>query len=169
MQAVPEKSYSSWQELLQRSSRCLLGIKFSKTSFYARWCSCTFVYVPVLLTFICERHSHCLSSHKRSIYEWQWKKEHDMWSGTCTWDFGDVMENLCGASSWYAGFFRSTGILRLWSNGTSVFENRLLPFKCFFFFILCVLMYLYQFYVSCGAENSILPTLLLALVFTLSL
>lgn len=54
-----------------------------------------------------------------------------MWSGTCTWDFRDVMENLCGAPSWYAGFFRSTGILRLWSNGISVFENRFLPFKWF--------------------------------------
>lgn len=39
-----------------------------------------------------------------------------------------------------------------WNSGISVFETRFLPFRCSFF-ILCVLMYRYQFYVSCGAEN----------------
>lgn len=79
--ALAEKGYSSWWELLWCFSRCLLGLKFYKTFFYAGWFSCTFGYVPVLLIFVCEHN--CVSIIKqpqRRKYEWLWKKECSMWS-----------------------------------------------------------------------------------------
>lgn len=89
----------------------------------------------------------------------------------CTYmgDSSDVMENHWGGPFCYAGCgnFKSTSILRLLE--IVVFQYLKPGLFCSdFFFILCVLMCLYQFCISCGAENSTLPTLL-ALVFTLSL
>lgn len=85
-------------------------------------------------------------------------------------DFSDVMENhwdgpFCCIDY---GNFKSTSVVRLLE---IVIIQYLKPGSfClgFFFFILCVLMCLYHFCMSRGAENSTLPTLL-ALVFTLSL
>lgn len=89
----------------------------------------------------------------------------------CTYmgDFSDVMENHWGGPFCYAGCgnFKSTSILRLLE--IVVFQYLKPGLFCSdFFFFLFVLMCLYQFCISCGAENSTLPTLL-ALVFTLSL
>lgn len=73
LQMLAKKSYSSWWELLWYFSRCLLGIKFfSKTFFCVSWFSCTFGYVPVLLTFIREWHPHCLSIIKQPQGQYIW-------------------------------------------------------------------------------------------------
>lgn len=81
-------------------------------------------------------------------------------------DFSDVMENPWGGSFCCTGCgnFQSTSIVRL----LEIVIFQYVKPGSFRFFILCVLMCFYQFCISCGAENSTLPTLL-ALVFTLPL